>query len=320
MATMTQSPCPTKFVADMRDMILSSGDSVEFQLKQGTTLILKETYNPSSGSIRIGGLDNVIDTCLYGELKEYGGQDHLSASFNFLVDDVSVLTHTLYAAHWRNSFDPNGSKTILSHADGDVCYPNVPHPLTFLSNASARLLDASGNQINSCSLGASTPYTENCQPEELFPSNYNQGSKIVFTCGQDSFISRIDFNSYPDGTVFMFLNMYDAPEALLAKSALQVKPQSTDDIGTTYGEDRRYHIEQNDEYTVDSGSLNTRGEYSQWRDLCMSRKVYVLWEGQWLPIIITKTNYTHTLRRGTFGHVGFSFRMARQRDNGILTR
>ena len=70
MATLTQHPCPTKFVGDMQDMILTSADSVEFQLKQAETLVLKETYNPANGSIRIGGLDKVIDTCLYGELKD----------------------------------------------------------------------------------------------------------------------------------------------------------------------------------------------------------------------------------------------------------
>ena len=51
----------------------------------------------------------------------------------------------------------------------------------------------------------------------------------------------------------------------------------------------------------------------------MSRKVQVLWDGRWLPIIVTKTNYSHTMRKGSFGGIGFSFRMARQRDNGMIT-
>lgn len=319
MATLTQNPCPTKFVGDMQDMILSSADSVEFQLKQGGTLVLKETYNPANGSIRIGGLDKVVDTCLYGDLKEEGGQDHLSASFGFFVDGTSLLTQTLYASHQRNTFDTIGAKMILTHGTVDVCRPGVPHPLTFLATATARLYNKSGEQINSRPLGSVTAYTEDCDPEQLFPSNYDEGAYIEYSCGNDTLKSYIDFREYPDATSFLFLNMYDAPEVLSTKKALSVKPQSTDDIGTSYGEDRKYHIEQTDEYNADSGALMTRGEYAQWRDLVMSRKVQVLWDGRWLPIIVTKTNYSHTMRKGSFGGIGFSFRMARQRDNGMIT-
>lgn len=319
MATITQNPCPTKFVGDMQDLILSSADTVEFQLKQGGTLVLKETYNPANGSIRIGGLDKVIDTCLYGELKETGGQDHLNATFDFLVDGTSVLTKPLFASHQRNTFDAAGAKMILTHGMVDVARPGVPHPLTFLGYATAKLYNKAGEEINSKSVGLATPYTENCDPEQLFPTNYYQGAYILFTSGGDTLKTFIDQRDYPDATSFLFLNMYDAPEVLSTKVALQVKPQSTDDIGTSYGEDRKYHIEQNDEYTADSGALYTRAEYAQWRDLVMSRKVQVLWDGRWLPIIVTKTNYSHTMRKGSFGGVGFSFRMARQRDNGMIT-
>lgn len=305
----------------MVDMLLSSQDSVEFQLKQGQTLILKETYNPSGGSIRVSGLDRVIDTCLYGELKNSGGQDHLSGSFDFLVDDTSVLTASLYASHLLNIFDPSGAKRILSHGLCDVCHPGKAHPLTFIGSGTAKLYNTAGTQIgSSVSVGSSgSVYTSNCDPAALFPNNYADGAKIVYTCGTDTFTSYIDHHSYPDGTLFRFLNMYDAPETLLAKSAMTVKPQSTDDIGTTYGEDRKYNIEQGDEYTVESGSLHTRDAYAQWRDLVMSRRVEVLWNGLWFPVIITKPNYTQTLRKGSFGIVGFTFRMARQRDNGTIT-
>ena len=319
MATLTQHPCPTKFVGDMQDMILTSADSVEFQLKQAETLVLKETYNPANGTIRIGGLDKVIDTCLYGELKEIGGQDFISASFNFLVDGTSVFTKTLYASHQRNAFDAAGAKMILTHGLIDVCRPGTPHPLTFLASGTATLYDKEGNEINSCSVGSVTPYTDDCDPEQLFPTNFHLGAYIVYTCGGDTLKTFIDHRDYPDATSFLFLNMYDAPEVLSTKVALVVKPQSTDDIGTSFGEDRKYHIEQNDEYNAESGALYTRAEYAQWRDLVMSRKVQVLWDGRWLPIIITKTNYSHTMRKGSFGGVGFSFRMARQRDNGMIT-
>lgn len=321
MATLTQNPCPTKFVGDMQDLILTSADSVEFQLKQGNTLILKETYSPANGSIRIVGLEKVIDACLYGELKESGVQGHLSSSFDFLVDGTTILTKTLYASHQHNSLDSEGARQILTHGNVDVCHPGIPHPLTFLSSGIAKLYSASGQELGSVSVGSNGGiYTQDCDPEQLFPVNFHQGHHITYTCGSDSVVSHIDHGSYPDGTPFLFLNMYDAPEVLLVKKSLEVKPQSTDDIGTSYGEDRKFHVEQNDEYTAESGIIASRSHYSQWRDLVMSRKVSVLWDGIWLPVIITKPNYNHTLRSSALFSVAFTFRMARQRDNGMIMK
>lgn len=320
MATLSNNDtfCPTKFVGDMGDMILSSADSVEFQLLKGGTLILKENYSPANGQIRIGGLSAVIDTVLYGELKNSGAQANLSADFTFKVGDATLLTKKLYASHQINTLDRNGAKNILSHARQDVCYPGFTHPLSIIYTATAKLCAADGSTIatNTLYKGANVR-TINCDPAVLFPQNYSNGAYIRYETGAadggDVFTSYIDHRRYADASLIRFLNMYDAPESLLVKQPIEVKPQSKDDVGVSYGTRNRYSIEPTDEYTASSGLLASLSEYHVWRDFSMSRKAEILHEGEWLPILVTKSNFTRLTGGDNLGEAKISFQMATSR-------
>lgn len=313
----TVDPCPTKFVGDMVDMIVSTDEEgIEFKLKQGDDVILEESYVPAQGTVRIGGLGKVIDGILHGQMLQEGGQDYMRGTFQMLFGSTVVLTKTLYISHRRNMEDVAGSKRVLTHGGMDVCYPGKSHPLTFIGTGTARLYDASGSVIDSASVGnADVVYTQECQPEQLFPLTYDEGVRIAYTVGSDTLTSHIDPSTYPDGVLFRFLNIYDAPETLLAKKALSVKPAFTDEIGVINGEQHRFGIVGDDEYTVESGALSGKWEYEIWHDLLMSRRVEVNWGGTWLPIVITKLNYKRVYRDGDLDNVVFSFKMG---DYSIL--
>lgn len=315
----TIDPCPTKFVGDMVDMIVSTDEEgIEFKLKQGDDVILEESYVPSAGTVRIGGLGKVIDGILYGQMLQEGGQDYMKGTFKMLFGSTVVLTKTLYISHRRNMEDVAGSKKVLTHGGMDVCYPGKSHPLTFIGTGTARLYNDVGSVIDSVSVGnADVVYTQECQPEQLFPLTYDDGVKIVYTVGSDTLTSHIDPSSYPDGLLFRFLNIYDAPETLLAKKALSVKPAFTDEIGVINGEQQRFGIDGNDEFTAESGALAMREQYLQWHDLLMSRKVEVYFNNQWLPVIITKANYSEIFRKATLDGVSFNFKLANNQDTMI---
>lgn len=317
MAVMTQSPCRTKFVGDMRDMILSSADSLDFRLLKGAQVILTEHYAPADGTIRVGGLWLVIDSCLYGELKLEGGQSFLAEGFTFQWSDddgetwTDLLNATLFASHRREVSHQSRDKNVFSHGQLAVCYPGVPHPLTFAAAGQASLVSANGTVLATSPVGSGmVPYTTNCDPALLFPGHYQDGAEIRFTCGGDTFRSLIDHSNYRDKQLLRFLNLYDAPEVLVAKVATQVKPQWTEEIGTTYGEDRKYSVAAKDEYTVNSGILATSSEYLHWHDLLLSRRVEVLVGTEWLPVIVTKSNYTQEMRSGSVANVFLTYRFA----------
>lgn len=308
----TIDPCPTKFVGDMVDMIVSTDEeNLDFKLKQGDDVILEENYVPADGTIRIGGLGRVIDGILYGQLIQEGAQDYAKGTFQFIIGETVALTKTLYASHQRNLDDATGAKKVLSHGKNDVCYPDIEHPITFIGAGTARLKAVNGTTIASASVGwADIVYTSECQPAQLFPDDYQDGARIEYTVGSDTFTSHIDHTRYPDSWLFRFLNMYDVPETLLAKKAIEVKPNETHETGVINGVQRRFDITADDEYTVESGALPAQWQYDTWRDLLMSRLVEVKRGDVWLPVIITKLNYKRTWRAGDLENVQFSFKMA----------
>ena len=317
MPTLIQHPCPTKFAADMVDLVISSDDTIDFLLQTSDgTSILQEKYNPANATIRIGGLPRVINTVLYGQLIEEGGQDHISASFSFLVDGQPIIPDVrLYAAHLQNPLDPSGLFTLLSPSRQDVCHPSFPHPLTFLSTTTATLFALDGTTLNTAQVGSSvSPYTANCDPARLFPNDFQQAASIVYQGGGDRFISHIDHRSYPDATLFIYLNRYDAPETLLARTPLSVKPSTVDDTAIVDGVEQRFFCQPDDEYTASSGALFSPSEYYQWRELVRSRRVAVLQQGQWIPIIVKKASFSHNLKGAALDNVSFQFKLANPRQ------
>lgn len=316
MATIINSGIVTKFAGDVGDMLISSADTILFELLKGSTLILKESYSPANGTIRIGGLSAVLDTCLYGELL-VGIQSNMVSAFSMKIDGAVMASAMLYASHQTNTLDRNGRKKVLSHCDHDVCYPGHQHLLTLIGTGTARLYSASGQQLGSVSVGnGEVPVTIDGDPAALFASQYANGAYIEYTLDNEdghpeTFRSHIDARRYADATLIRFLNMYDAPETLLVKSPLEVKPNFSDSVGTSYGTRNRYSINPTDEYTAVSGRLASMAEYLLWRDFSMSRKAEVLHEGEWYPIVVTKPNFTRLSGGDNLGEAKVSFQMAK---------
>lgn len=312
--TVIQLPCPTDFTADMQDLILQSADTVSFTLLQSGNLVLSERFSPADGTIRISGLGRIVETCLYGQLKNEGSQDFLSADFDFRIDDVSVCLKTLFPSHHRIS-GLVGSPQVLSHGSVDVCHPGIPHPLTFRTEAVANLY-AADTILGSVSVGSAggTPVTVDGDPARLFSDAYRQATHIVYTCGGQAFTSWIDHRPAPEALTFRFLNVYDCPETLLLRRPVTSKPQTTDATAIVYGQEQRYSILPGDEYTAQVGELAHPSEYQHWRDLMLARRAEVFAAGRWWPVVILKPNYTQRLGHSDYKEVEFSFRMARQGD------
>jgi len=107
--------------------------------------------------------------------------------------------------------------------------------------------------------------------------------------------------------------MYDVPETLLAKKAMKVKPNFTDEVALINGQQQRFAVQPDDEYTISSGAIIGQAQYIQWHDLTSSRQVEVLWGNRWIPVTITRANYERTYSPPIVDSVTFSFKMANKK-------
>ena len=278
---------PTKFVADVGILQMASNDTVNASLTVNGTVVLSEKYSPANGQITIRGLRNVLEAAIYGELGS--AQNHAAAIVQLTVGSQS-FTHPggyLFASRLKNPRDPNGSNSIM--AAGDLVA--VSGPNGFITPATYTYISGTTVLVQALSSGTDGQTLVN-------------GLKLW-----------IDHTACPEKAVAVrFLNRYDVPQTMMTVEPLQIKPGFQDKTSMMYGNHVRYSVEQNDEYILKSGQIHSEAEYASWSDLVTSRKAEVLMNGQWLPILITKANYTQIKRSMGMNRVEISFKMADPRQ------
>lgn len=278
---------PTKFVADVGILQIASSDTLDASLTVNGTVVLNERYSPANGIITVRGLRNVLEAAVYGELGST--QDHAAAIVVLTVGELSFTPPGgyLFASRLRNPRDPNGQNTIMAAGDlVAVSGPNgfiTPPTYTYIS----------GTTVQVQALGSGT-----------------DGQMLV-----DGLKLWIDHTACPEKAVAVrFLNRYDVPQTMMTTEPLQIKPGFQDQTALMNGHKVRFSVSQNDEYTLRSGVIHSEEEYASWSDLVTSRKAEILMSEQWLPIVITKSNYTMARRSMGRNRVEITFNMADPRQ------
>lgn len=291
---MTINPFLTKFVADTDVAVVSSDESADVTMTIDGTTILHEHYVHVNGYITVRGLRNVLESALYGDLAA-GPQAHASGLVELFVGSVG-FQQQMFASRLRNPRDPRGVKTVLAAGD-----------LVAVARRSQGSFAGDGGCLYSHIQG-STVYTSDL---DYVPGTMGGGSYLL----GDDIRLWVDFSECADRCVAVrFLNRYDVPQTMMTTRPLEVRPGFTDQTAVMYGRHVRYAVEQNDEYVLRSGRIHSIAEYASWGDLITSRKAEVWLHGQWLPIIVTKSNYSQIHHSVGLVPVEISFRMADPRQ------
>jgi len=270
---------PTKFVCDVGTAEISTNDTLEVTLTVGGTVVLRETYSPVNGQIVIRGLRSVLEAAIYGDLNDVS---HASAAVTLTAGNNTVATRTLYASRLKNPRDPGGTKTVLLAGD-----------IVAVSDGSDFVC---GDMV----------YTTTNGIQPLSAEEVTDGQ--VLETGTRVWVDR---TTCPERCVAVrFLNRYDVPQTMMTARPLDVKPAFEDKTAYYGGQRVRYSVEQKDEYTLRSGAIHSQQEYASWADLVTSRKAEVWYEGHWIPIIVTKSNFTVVRRSAGRPCVEITFQMA----------
>lgn len=275
---------PTKFVCDVDVLTYNTDSTVTMAMTVNGTTVLSEKYSPADGSIVVRGLRSVLEAAIHGDLT-VGTQSAAKAAVVVTIGGSQVAGKTLYAARLKNPRDPLGAKTVLTAGD-----------LT-------AVVVARGNALRTAPL-LSTISSGNVVTAAL--QNVSDGMSIG-----DGLKLWVDYAPGVDEcTCVRFLNRYDVPQTMMTPRALEIKPAFEDKTALMYGRRVRYTVDQQDEYVLRSGRIHRMEEYASWADLVTSRKAEVLMGSQWVPIIVTKSNFTAIRRETGLNPVEITFRMA----------
>lgn len=278
---------PTKFVCDVGTLTVSASETLDATLTVGGTTILSERYTPANGQITVRGLRSVLEAAIYGDLNDVSNA-HAAVAFTI---GSTTESKTLYAARLKNPRDPNGNNTTLVAGDIVAVYDeaNAEFPANIIYATTSGIVVHTG------------------AADAVIDASANGGRGVRIW---------VDRTSCPDNIVAVrFLNRYDVPQTMMTTRPLEIKPAFQDQTALMYGQRVRYTVDAQDEYTLRSGRIHRMEEYYSWADLVTSRKAEVWYGGQWLPIIVTKSNFTAVQRSShDLKPVEISFRMADPRQ------
>ena len=328
MSYIISKPEASGFAAALADFVIDSDKTVSFEVQYKGNSILSEEYVPdSSNQIVVRKIGKFCNNALWGSWPSGNStaQTNQFGTFTFLVDGQ---THSSLVVFSRTAPARSLADTpFLSSAQVKVTRPDVPEWASGLFNSgetvTVKYSDSYG-EIHSATLythsGSQGVVTLDCSYSRV-KSLLGGGLMLAYQVVRQNgglMTFCVDHSVYPQNFVFRAKNNFDVPESVVCVGPVKLKGGDNSETGYMFGIERKFIIRPDDEFTASSGYLFMQSEYRIWRDFLNAQEAQIQIDGTWYDIVITKQNYTRTLRNNRLDSVEFSFRFADPDNNGIL--
>lgn len=296
--TITQQPQSYCFASMMKDFIIDSDASIGFVVKYKNKSILDESYCPDGNRrIIIRGLGKLVRLALWGVW--YGGtetaQSDIYGVFDFYIDGTKVASSTVIYASMATRKDAASlfaTGGFLSRVSKKVTRTEAAEWLTMVVPAGVAVTSTPYNGKT-----AGTPLTVRAASttaavvtlDVSYPTLFKTGEydRYTVTCGE-SFQFIVD-SGIADGYHYLrYTNMFDAPETLIFRGNVTTDSELSAETAEIDGETRRVRVTPKDSLTLESGPFYLGSDYNLFHDLANALKTYILSEGEWVGVIISK--------------------------------
>lgn len=318
-----QGPADVELAANMPDYIIDTDSTITFSVKYGSNTILSEEYVPDANfKVRIPKLGKLCAQALWGQWPSGSlfSQETLSGTFVFCVNGVNIkVCYVLFSRLQTLRSWPGFG--WLSRLQEKVTRPSAPEWLTCLIQGAETIIARSGGKsvVLYTHSGALVPITVDVSCAAIEKALSISGlTQYEVVRGNDVMCFYVDYTQYLEQFYFRFKNVFDVPETVSCVGTLKLTGGDSSETGFMFGVERKFSIEPNDEYTVNSGVIFKQSDYKLWHDCLNAQEIEILVDGGWYPIVVTKQNYEREFRRSVLKAVEFSFKMANPDQNGLI--
>ncbi|WP_455998950.1 hypothetical protein [Phocaeicola barnesiae] len=328
MSYIISKPAASGFAAALADFVIDSDKTVSFEVQYKGNAILAEEYVPdASNQVVVRKIGKFCNNALWGSWPSGNStvQTNQFGTFTFLVDGQTQSSLVVFS---RTAPARSLAETpFLSSAQVKVTRPDVPEWVSGLFSSgetvTVKYSDTDG-KVHSATLythsGSQGVVTLDCSYSRV-KSLLGGGLMLAYQVVRQNgglMTFCVDHSVYPQKFVFRAKNNFDVPESVVCVGPVELKGGDNSETGYMFGIERKFIIRPDDELTASSGHIFMQSEYRIWRDFLNAQEAQIQIEGTWYDIIITKQNYTRTLRNNRLDSVEFSFRFADPDNNGIL--
>lgn len=322
--TVTQRPGVIEFASNMPDYIMDADATISFEVKIDNQTILSEDYSPDAEfKIRIRRLGLFCRKALWGiwpSQDAFTYIDTVAKTFSFYINGVKDSDCFVLFSRVKNNKIVN-DQILLSCINEKVVRRGVPDFTSFF-------LKVGQSVIVQChtsdGLQTKTLYTENtCDRVLTFDTSVDTiksmfDGALFSTYSVGSMKFHIDATSYAEKFIFRFKNVFDCTEIVCATGFMQLKGEDNSETAYMYGIERKFVINRNDVYTVNSGVIFKQSDYRLWHDFLNCQEASILVDDTWYDIVITQQNYERDYRKNILKAVEFSFRLADPENSGVI--
>lgn len=321
----TQRPGAIEFASNMPDYIIDADATISFEVKLGNQTILSEEYSPDAEfKIRIRRLGLFCRKALWGIWPGDGNVttlDNVADTFSFYINGEKDCDTFVIFSRVRTS-KTTDIPVVLSSIFEKVTRKGIPEFASFFvkQDQILELVAVNSDGVsyrqdfythlygnNVCTFRTDADYISDLIGIENIRS-YNIAGMQYY----------VDATSYTEKYVFRFKNIFDCTEIICATGYLQLKSDDNSETSYMYGVERKFVVNRNDEYTVNSGVIFKQSDYRLWHDFLNCQEASILIDGTWYDIVITQQNFERDYRKNILKAVEFSFRLADPENSGVI--
>lgn len=335
----TQQPDAVSLSSILQDLILTTEEPTDIDIKINGVSIITETYTPDSDDkiyIRdIGklvmnylagsGFDSETQSGIVCTLTIDGAQDGITSEIGeYLVMLCNAMTD-VGAAYF---FDGKVFLHILTQKKHTIPTANEYLTVSLSESQKVKCFVTTSNFENSAKVDFYTAPEEQIKTLDVsfntvkafFPA-IDPNTIIAYRIELEREIAvyMVDRSAYLCTYQFRFLNYFGVPETIITRGNITRKSNSTFEKARIGGIDNKFNTERSDVFSVDAGKLFTNTDVERFREFFDSENVEIYFAGKWIKVIVEEGNNEQSLRLGNAPEVKFTFAFADIRYNSTIT-
>lgn len=335
----TQQPDAYSLTSMLKDLILTTTDDTDIDVKINGTSVITEAYTPDADNkIYVRDLGKLIAGYLAG--SGFASSTHAGIVCTLVIAATQGATTTTvgtYSVMLCNAYTNVAASYFLSgkvflHALTRKKH-TLPTAQEYLSVSLAngqkvRCFVTTTDFVNSAKVDFYTAPAAQIKTldvsfytvKSFFPA-IDPATIIAYRMELEREIAvyMVDRSAYLSTLQFRFDNYFGVPETIITRGNIVRKGATTYDRARIGGIDTKFNNERADVFTVQAGKLFNSSDPERFREFFDSENVEVYFGGNWIKVLVDEGNNEQSLRLGNVPEIQFTFAFADYRYNSTIT-
>lgn len=335
----TQQPDAYSLTSMLKDLILTTTDPTDIDVKINGTSVITEAYTPDADNkIYVRDLGKLIAGYLAG--SGFASATHAGIVCSVAITATQGATTTTVGTYGIMLCNAYTEVAALNFFDGNV-FMHIMKQKKWVTTNSKEYLTGYLDAYHKIQVFVTTSDFENSATKDFYTTtddaiktvdvSFPLVAALFPEIDPDTIIAyrmvlpaeiavyMVDRAQYAFTLQFRYANSFDVPDTIITRGVVTRKGNTTFESSKIGGIYKKFDVKRADTFTVQSGKIFSFNEYDRYREMFNSEDVEVLFHGKWRQIIISDESSEIVQRVSSLDQISFSFYFSDDKDNNIIT-